>query len=239
MARFDAQWKRTVQGLLLAAIGFGSGLAVAEEPANSCQDRPYCLGTVSGHAAFAAWDIDILPDGSGLPDGQGDAKRGEEIYAEQCAVCHGEDGTGGVKEDPEHGGYPALVSGDSVVPLTSLDKWPSKNIGTYWPYATTVFDYVRRSMPFAAPQSLSNDEVYSVVAYLLARNKLIPEDMVVNKSNLAAVEMPNQEGFACDSRPDIFNERCMSDCAVPGDPAFDASQATEIDGSQADCMVVQ
>ncbi len=239
MDKFLHHWKGIVQALLLTGTGVCAAPALADKAAVECGDRPYCIGTVSGHEVFAAWDIDVLPDGTGLPDGQGDYKTGEQVYAKTCAVCHGEGGTGGVKPVPDHAGYPALVS-ESPTPLSSTDKWPTKNIGTYVPYATTVFDYIRRAMPFTYSQSLTNAEVYSLVAYLLTRNKVIPEDTVLSKANLAVIEMPNRNGFSCDSRPDTSNAKCMKDCAVPGDANFDLGKPAEPGSdSRPDCMVLQ
>lgn len=236
MDKFSDHYKGIAQAVLLAALSFCAAPALAEKAATDCSDRPYCIGTVSGHEVFAAWDIDVLPDGTGLPEGQGDYKTGEQVYATYCAACHGEGGTGGIKPIADHAGYPALVS-ENPTPLTSTDKWPTKNIGTYLPYATTVFDYVRRAMPFTNAQSLSNDELYSVVAYLLARNKVIGEDMVLSKANLATIEMPNRNGFSCDARPDTANAKCMTDCAVPGDANFDLGTPAEPGSDdQADCI---
>lgn len=238
MDKFGVHTKGIAQAVLLAAMSVCAAPVVAEKAATDCGERPYCIGTVSGHEVFAAWDIDVLPDGTGLPDGQGDFKTGEKVYLENCAVCHGLGGLGGIKPIEDHAGYPALVS-ESPTPLSSIDKWPTKNIGTYLPYATTVFDYIRRAMPFTDSQSLSNDEVYSLVAYLLALNKVIPEDMVLSKANLAAIEMPNRNGFSCDSRPDTSNARCMKDCAVPGDAGFDLGKpAAAGSDDHPDCMVV-
>ena len=239
MDDFFQHWKSAAQALLIAAIGVWVAPVLADSAAVDCGDRPYCLGTVVGHEAFAAWDISVLPDGTGLPDGRGDVKTGQQVYADNCASCHGEGGTGGIKPVPDHAAYPALVSA-SPTPLASTDKWPTKNVGTYWPYATTVFDYVRRAMPFTNSQSLSNDEVYSVVAYLLARNNIIPEDMVLIKTNLASIKMPNRNGFSCDSRPDTSNEKCMKNCAVPGDANFASGKPTKVGSdSQQDCMTLK
>ncbi len=239
MVKFLHDWKGIARAVLLAAMGSWVAPALADTAAADCGDRPYCIGAVSGHEVFAAWDINVLPDGTGLPDGQGDFNTGKKVYAEQCAACHGEGGLGGIKPIEDHAGYPALVS-ESPTPLSSIDQWPTKNIGTYLPYATTVFDYIRRAMPFTNSQSLTNDEVYSLVAYLLALNKVIPEDKVLSKANLAAIEMPNRNGFSCDSRPDTSNAKCMEGCAVPGDANFDLGKLAERGSdSQVDCMVLK
>lgn len=240
MANFIPHWKLTALAVLFSSmsVSIAPALAAGQAEAN-CGDRPYCIGTVSPHSVFAAWDITVLPNGKGLPEGQGNVKAGAKIYAQNCASCHGEGGKGGVKTSPDHAPFPALVS-DSPTPLSSTDNWPTKNIATYVPYATTVFDYIRRSMPMTNSQSLTNDEVYSLVAYLLSSNKVIPEEMVLNKTNLAAIKMPNRNGFSCDSRPDTSNARCMKNCAVPGDANFDLGKLAERGSDdQPDCMVVK
>jgi S-disulfanyl-L-cysteine oxidoreductase SoxD len=132
---------------------------------------------------YAAWDISIQPDGEGLPPGSGDAAAGAEIYEAMCAACHGAEGAGQPND--------RLVGGHGT--LTELAQ--VRTIGSFWPYASTVFDYIRRAMPFQAPQSLRDDEVYSLTAYLLALNGIIDDDEVMDASTLAAVRMPNQDGF--------------------------------------------
>lgn len=141
------------------------------------------LGTPLSADAIAKWDRTIFPDGRGLPPGRGSAKEGRVIYEQKCARCHGEHGEGATAE--ELVGEPKPPSADN----------PSKAIGSYWPYATTIFDFVRRSMPPAAPGSLSADETYAVTAYLLAANAIIPEGAEMNAKTLAAVRMPNRDGF--------------------------------------------
>lgn len=158
------------------------------------------LGTPAGHEQIAGWNIDVYPDGTGLPDGQGTVALGEKVYKTQCMGCHGVNLEGGLG--------PKLVGGQGSL---ATDK-PVKTIGSYWPYATTVFDYVRRAMPFQSPQSLSNEDVYSVTAYLLSKNDIVPADATLDAKSLAAVKMPNRDGFYVDDRPDTKNERCMTDC---------------------------
>ena len=125
----------------------------------------------------------IMPDGKNLPPGQGTAKKGVPIYQQKCMSCHGVEGRGG--------------SADALAGATQklTDEWPEKTIGTYWPYATTVFDMIRRSMPMATPGSLADDEVYALTAYLLYLNGIIGETDIVNQKTLPAVEMPNRNGF--------------------------------------------
>jgi cytochrome c len=162
-----------------------------------------------GRAATAeeikGWDIDVRgDDGLGLPPGKGSVKAGEEIYLAQCATCHGDFGEG-------NGRWPELMGGKGT--LTSED--PRKTIGSYWPHASTIFDYVRRTMPFNAPQSLTDDEVYSVVAYLLQMNDLLSEDAELDAARLRAIKLPNHDNFLVgDPRPDVAMpaEPCMRDC---------------------------
>ena len=141
------------------------------------------LGRPISQADLGAWDINVLPDGRNLPPGRGVAADGAKIFAEKCALCHGENG---------RGGHAARVIGGP--PKASLDPG-SKTIANYWPYATTLFDLIRRSMPFTAPRSLTDDEVYALVAYILAQNQLIGADEVMNAQTLPKVKMPNRDNF--------------------------------------------
>jgi cytochrome c len=158
-------------------------------------------------AEIAAWDIDVRPDGHGLPVGHGTPKQGEAIFLERCSTCHGEFGEGA-------GRWPELAGGQGS--LTG-DR-PFKTIGSYWPYATTVFDYVRRAMPFGNPQSLTADETYAVVAYLLNLNDLIADEgFELNERTLPAIKLPNAGGFYDDDRKTaeqaFWNPApCMKDC---------------------------
>src|SRR5262245_60387285 len=161
--------------LLLAVLALISGAAMADSPG---------LGVRITEADIAAWDISILPDGTGLPPGSGTAAKGAPIFAAKCAMCHGE----GAKGTPLAS---ALIGGP---PLTNGIE-TTKTIANFWGYSTTLFDFIRRAMPFQAPRSLTNDEVYALVAYLLAINKLIPESEVVNAKTLPQVKMPNRDGF--------------------------------------------
>ena len=139
-----------------------------------------------------AWDIAIGPRGVELPAGSGSVAEGAKIYAVQCAYCHGVSGT----EGPDH----RLVGGRG----TLTHEKPMKTIGSYWPYATTLFDYIARAMPFLAPGSLTPEQVYAVTAYLLHLNGVIEQDAVVGKSDLAKINMPNRDGFIPDPRPEKF-----------------------------------
>lgn len=145
-------------------------------------------------------DIDVMPDGRGLPAGSGTAAAGATIFIAKCAMCHGAAGEG-VKQGPNTG--PTLVGrnpGDAFDFAASLGKEGTKTIGNYWPYATTVFDYVRRAMPFDKPGSLTNQEVYALTAYLLQRNQLIADGTVIDAKSLPAVHMPARAHFVRDDR---------------------------------------
>jgi cytochrome c len=131
---------------------------------------------------LAPWDIHIMPDGTGLPPGSGTSAQGAPIFAQKCALCHGENGKGGQSA--------ALVGGP---PRANLDG--GKTIANYWPYSTTLFDFIRRSMPFQQPGSLTAQEVYALSAYLLAANKLIGENDAMNAQTLPKVKMPNVDNF--------------------------------------------
>jgi cytochrome c len=159
----------------------------------------YGIGHPISPQELAPWDIDVRADGAGLPPGRGSVEQGRQIFAETCAACHGEKGEG--RPVPRAvGGFDRLVGG-----FGTLDKThPVKTVGSFWPYATTLFDYVRRAMPLNAPQSLSNDQVYAVAAYILFMNNIIAENSVLDAKSLAQVKMPNRNGFISeDPRPDV------------------------------------
>ena len=141
------------------------------------------LGVPLTEAQIEGWALTVLPDGTGLPAGSGTAETGARIYAEKCQACHGVEGSGGPND--------RLVGGHGTIGTDA----PVKTVGSYWPYATTVFDYIRRAMPFTAPQSLTSDETYALTAYLLALNGVIDDGEVMNASTLPAVTMPNAENF--------------------------------------------
>jgi S-disulfanyl-L-cysteine oxidoreductase SoxD len=158
--------------------------------------RHYGLGRAATSAEIAARDVDVGPDGVGLPAGSGTVAQGEVIYAAQCASCHGVHGEG---KPPI---YPRLVGRDSAAEGFRFGSDPRlvRTIGNYWPYATTVFDYVRRAMPLMKPGSLTNDEVYAITAYLLAANRVIPMSSTLDATSLAAVRMPYVTRFVPDDR---------------------------------------
>ncbi len=174
---------------------------------SSASERKFNLGKLATKEEIAGWDIDVRPDGLGAPIGSGTALIGEEIYTEQCAACHGDFGEGADR-------WPALVGGEDS--LASHD--PEKTTGSYWPYASTMYDYIYRAMPYGVAQSLSHDETYEIVAYLLYMSDIIDEDFVLSEKNIGEIEMPNRNGFLLpDPRPDIVNtngQPCMKNCNV-------------------------
>ena len=158
---------------LIATLTLLSSAAFAQSPN---------LGQPINAADLSAWNINILPDGAGLPPGSGTSAQGARIYAAKCSSCHGESGKGGVNAK--------LVGGD---PVKNMDS--EKTIANFWPFATTLFDFIRRAMPWRQPMTLTNDEVYALTAYILSLNKLIGENDTMNAQTLPKVRMPNREGF--------------------------------------------
>ncbi len=150
--------------------------------ADNLPEGPH-LGKALDANEIAAWDFTVMSDGTGLPPGRGSVEEGKVVYEKYCLVCHGEDGLGDSGEQ---------LAGAQMA-LTS--EWPEKTIGTYWPYATTLFDFIRRSMPMTAPGVLSDGEVYALTAYLLYLNGIIAESAVMQAETLSAVKMPNRDGF--------------------------------------------
>jgi cytochrome c len=170
----------TPKRLVVAATAVLS--ACAAQPTSAPVQAPGFGSPVSA-VEIARWDISIPPSGAGLPAGGGSVKQGEAVYAAKCQACHGAKGVG-KPADPLVGGIGSLATGK-----------PLRTVGSYWPYATTLFDYTRRAMPTTNPLSLSDDEVYAVTAYLLFLNGIIREDQVMNAQTLPQVKMPNREGF--------------------------------------------
>ena len=172
------------------------------------EQRPFNLGQLATAEQVAGWDIDVRPDGLGAPVGAGNAIDGEEVYAERCASCHGDFG-----EAVDN--WPVLVGGEGT--LNGHD--PVKTTGSYWPYASTMYDYIYRAMPFGEAQSLTHDETYQIVAYLLFMNDIIDDEFELNQENIGTIEMPNRDGFMMpDPRPDaqpISGVACMKNCDVP------------------------
>jgi cytochrome c len=140
--------------------------------------------------------VSPLPDGRGLPPGSGSFEQGKVLYAQQCAACHGASLEGGIGD--------RLIGGRGSLVNDTPAKAPVKTVESYWPYATTLFDYIKRAMPFTAPDSLTNDQVYALCAYILAQARIVPENAVLDAASLAKVAMPNRDGFVSDPRPEKF-----------------------------------
>ena len=184
-----------------------SGPAAPSEPSPvAAREGGFGIGREALPEEVAAWDIDVRPDGQGLPVGSGDVMTGEEVYLDYCATCHGDFGEA-------VGRWPVLMGGDGT--LAGND--PVKTVGSYWPYLSTVYDYVHRAMPFGNAQSLTDDEVYAVTAYILYLNLLVDDDFTLSNETFAEFALPNEEGFYMDDRPEtelaaFSGEPCMSDC---------------------------
>lgn len=172
--------------VLLGSVGLIAG-----------QSQPHGFGQPATTADSAQKDLTVFPNGKGLPPGKGTAEQGAAIYQEKCAECHNGKGEG------RPGQYPALVGG--IGSLASAK--PRKTVGSFWPYATTVWDYIRRAMPFDHPRSLSADEVHAVTAFVPHLNGLVERTQELNDKTLPTVKMPNRDGFMPDRRPDIRSKR--------------------------------
>lgn len=199
-------------------------LALASALASTLAAPAYADKLGLGRAALpeeiAAWDVAVLPDGQGLKPGSGDVAMGEEVFADKCASCHGEFAEG-------LGSWPVLAGGDG----TLTDPRPVKTIGSYWPHLSTVWDYVHRSMPFGAAQTISVDETYAITAFLLYSNGLVDDDFVLSDANFTEIVLPNSGGFYPDDRPQteypLFTaDPCMTDC-LPG-PAQVTKRAVDL-----------
>lgn len=143
----------------------------------------YGVGRLATPAEIKLWNIDVRPDGAGLPDGKGTVAHGKTVYETYCLACHGPGGQGGIRD--------RLVGGQGSL---ATDK-PVKTIGSFWPYATTLFDYIHRAMPYTAPGYLSIDDTYAVEAYLLNLNGILPDDATLDRASLLRIKMPNRDGF--------------------------------------------
>ena len=161
---------------------------------------PYGIGRAATPAEIAGWNIDIDRYGNNLPPGSGSVSHGGEVFDQQCAACHCAKGEGAVGD--------RLAGGQGTLATSK----PVRTVGSYWPYAPTLFDYIRRAMPQNAPQSLSNDDVYSVSAYILHLNGLLAADATLDARTLSAIKMPNRSMFVGDPRPDVENPACMTGC---------------------------
>jgi cytochrome c len=188
-----------------------AGTAVAEQPAataGSVAGR-YGIGRPPTAQEIAGWDTAVRPDGHGLPPGSGSVAKGEKLFERHCAVCHGSFG--------ESNEYHVLAGGRGSLATAE----PVATVGSKWQYATTLFDYIRRAMPLTAPQSLSADEVYSLTAYVLHLNDILPVSAELDRTSLPRIRMPNVNGFTTahglmriDGKPDTKNTACMKDCPV-------------------------
>jgi cytochrome c len=178
---------RKVVALAAAAPALATALAIALAGGVSAQSPN--LGKPISQEDLASWDISIGPDGAGLPPGSGSVAQGADLFAAKCQACHGEKGAGQPND--------RLVGGQGTL---AGDRAAVKTVGSYWPYATTLFDYIRRAMPLNRSKTLTNDEVYAAVAYLLNLNGVVADDAVMNAQTLPKVMMPNRDGFVAFTR---------------------------------------
>jgi S-disulfanyl-L-cysteine oxidoreductase SoxD len=158
------------------------------------QSQQYKLGRPATPEEIRELDISVAPDGSGLPKGHGTVVEGQHLYETLCASCHGDRGQG-------MSNYPALAGGEGTLKSSN----PLRTVGSYWPYATTVWDYIHRKMPYAQPGTLTPEETYSVTAFVLYLNGILEKDAELNETTLPRVRMPNRNGFVSDPRPDVPN----------------------------------
>ncbi len=187
--------KRVVLASACAAALMATAAAEERHPAGY-----FGYGAAPSAAQIAGWAIAARPDGQGLPPGRGNVDRGADVYVQQCAACHGTFGEGEAR-------YPKLTGGS-----LKGDR-PEPTVGTYWPYATTLFDYINRAMPFPAPHTLSADDVYAITAYVLNVNNIVDNNFVADRDSLAKVKMPNRDAFIWqDPRPDTNAKACMTSC---------------------------
>ena len=220
-----------------AASGNGGAAAILARAAEAAPQSgsAYGLGRTAHPDEIVAWDVDVLPDGRGLPVGSGDVWTGDEVFGEKCASCHGDFAEG-------RDAWPVLAGGFDTLD----DRDPVKTVGSYWPYLSTVWDYVHRSMPFGAAGTLTDDEVYAITAYILYSNNLVDDDFTLSNETFSEVEMYNTGGFIVDDRPATeyaiwTGEPCMSDCKDA--PAEITRRATDVgvtpadDGSMAESVM--
>ncbi len=213
-----SKYRNLVIGAALASA-LVAGPAMAQE---------YGLGRPATPEEIAAWNLDVSPDGTGLPAGSGSVSEGETLFVEKCAACHGEFAEG-------VGRWPKLAGG-----MGTLDRRdPVKTVGSYWPYLSTAWDYVHRSMPFGNAQTLTVDETYAITAYILYSNFLVDSDFVLSNENFLDVEMPNADGFIVDNReevefPKFVKEPCMENCKDSVEITMHASVLDVTPGTQTD-----
>jgi mono/diheme cytochrome c family protein len=192
-----------LRSLTIICAGFlATSTSFAAEPGH------FGYGKVASPAEIAGWDIDARGhDGVGLPAGKGTVDRGADVFAEQCAACHGTFGEG-------EGRYPKLVGGAGSL----KDDRPELTVGSYWPFAPTLWDYINRAMPMVSPHTLSADDVYALTAYILNLNNIVPNEFIADRDSLPKVRMPNRDNFIwTDPRPDTMAKPCMSGCRDPKD----------------------
>jgi len=222
--------RKTLRMLMVATASIGFAFGVSAQNAHKPAQKPEAakaapakkvgLGREAHPDEVKAWDITIRPDGKGLPPGKGSVKDGEQLYQAQCAVCHGEFGESA-------GRWPVLAGGRGSL----KNEGPEKTVGSFWPYASTVYDYVRRAMPYGNARSLSDDDVYAITAYILSLNDVVKEDFVLTRENFAAVKLPNGEGFYDDDREKterhFWAQPCMKNCQP--EPAKVINRARVVD----------
>jgi cytochrome c len=187
--------------VLAAAAAPAQEKTLPDQPAFALPVQSLGIGRPATKDEIKGWDIDVRPDGHGLPAGKGSVKDGEALYQDRCAACHGEFGEGKDR-------WPALIGGSGKL----TDDDPKKGVGNYWPYATTLFDYIKRAMPFGNAQSLSDDEVYAITAYVLHLNDVLNPEAVLDRDSLLRIRLPNAANFVPDPRPDVQGTLCMKDC---------------------------
>ena len=189
--------------LILASVFFLCfSLANAKEQQENQKLQRFNVGKTASQEEITGWDIDVRPDGHGLPDVGGTASEGEDLYDEKCSLCHGTFGEG-------EGSWPKLIGEHSSI---KVGIRPEKTVGTFWGSPSTLIDYIHRAMPFTEPQSLTWDETWAISAYVLYLNDIIEEDFVFNRESFAKVKMPNAGNFVADQRPDVHAVRCMKNC---------------------------
>ena len=199
-----SRWASCVAAAVLFALAPSAHAQTKKDAA-----RNYGIGQAVSAELIAGWDIDVRPDGQGAPPGRGSVKDGEKVYLDKCAACHGEFGESA-------GRWPQIAQGKGT--LASHD--PVKTVGSYFPYLSSVFDYIRRAMPFGDAESLSDDELYAVTAYVLSLNDIVDDKFVLSKDTWGNVKMPNQGGFYDDDREKTEKafwkpNPCMKDCRGP------------------------
>ncbi|MFT7289041.1 MAG: cytochrome c5 [Halieaceae bacterium] len=185
-------------------VGVAALLCLGVSGVQAADTGQFGYGSAASPEQIAGWDIDVRADGQGLPPGEGSVEDGEKLYEDQCALCHGSFGE-------SVGGYPALAGGAGSL----ADPRPKKTVGSYWRYTSSLWDYIHRAMPFTQPESLSDDEVYAITAYVLHLNDIVDYDFVLSQDNLSSVRLPNEHNFIPDQRPDTANRRCMKRCRDP------------------------